>query len=94
MTKRKRSTDCRQLFSRLSEYLDGEMPPGLCEELRAHLDRCTSCEAFAGTLKRIVDLCRALPPLSLSDDVRAELKSVLAHREHRGNMFRALGSFQ
>ena len=77
MTKDEAPKDCRRMFARLSDYLDGELAPALCDELRAHLDGCTPCEAFAGTLERTVDLCRALPSRALPDDLRAELRVLL-----------------
>lgn len=69
--------DCRGLFARLSEYLDGELPGPLCEEIRVHLDGCRSCERFCETLRRTVDLCRRLPPVPLPAEVRRELRALL-----------------
>lgn len=76
-------TDCRELFARLSEYLDGELPPGTCEELQAHLARCPPCQAFARTLRRTVELCRQLPARPVSDDLRRELRACLERRGGR-----------
>ncbi len=75
--------ECRELFARLSEYLDGELPPGLCDEIHRHLQACTPCEAFAATLRRTIDLCRALPAAPLDEHLRAELKALLARAKHR-----------
>lgn len=76
------TVDCREMFARLSEYLDGEVPPNLCEELARHLEGCTPCEAFARTLRRTVGLCRQLPPRPLPEHVRRELRALL--RRERG----------
>jgi anti-sigma factor RsiW len=68
---------CRDLFARLSEYLDGEMPPAVCEELRRHLAGCERCEAFLDSLRFTVELCRCLPPPALPDDLRRRLHALM-----------------
>ena len=50
------SMNCRELFERLSEYVDGELSQELCEEIRKHLDGCDPCVNFAKTLKTTADL--------------------------------------
>ena len=72
------TVDCRDMFARLSEYLDSELPPNLCEELARHLEGCMPCEAFTRTLRHTVDLCRQLPPRPLPEDFRRELRALLA----------------
>jgi anti-sigma factor (TIGR02949 family) len=69
--------ECRHLLARLSEYLDGEIPPGVCEELQRHLETCAACATLARTLRRTVDLCRALPARPLPDELRARLRHLL-----------------
>jgi anti-sigma factor RsiW len=65
------------MFARLSEYLDGELPDTLCEELSRHLEGCTPCEAFMRTLRMTVDLCRTLPPAPLPEHLRRELRALV-----------------
>ena len=36
-------TDCDAAVMRLFEFLDGEMGPGDCERLQAHLEECAPC---------------------------------------------------
>lgn len=55
-----RSTQCREVFGNLSEYLDGELPPADCERMRNHMDACPACVAFIEDLKRAIDRCRSL----------------------------------
>lgn len=71
------------MFARLSEYLDGELPENLCEELSRHLAGCTPCETFTRTLEHTVDLCRRLPARQLPDDVRAELRALVERERAR-----------
>ena len=52
--------DCRELFARLSEYLDRELDTTAAEEIRRHLEHCPPCQICLGTLQRTVSLCAAL----------------------------------
>ena len=68
---------CRELFERLSEYVDGELPQEICEEIRHHIVGCEPCESFAKTLKKTADLCHRLPSKSIPPDVAADLRAFL-----------------
>ncbi|HSB71732.1 MAG TPA: zf-HC2 domain-containing protein [Candidatus Methylomirabilis sp.] len=72
------SMSCRELFERLSEYVDGELPPEICEEIRQHMDGCDPCVAFANTLKKTADLCRRLPSKPMPPEVADNLRTFLA----------------
>ncbi len=74
--------DCKEMFARLSEFLDGELTQELCEEIQAHLEGCRPCEAFARALRRTVELCRQLPSKPLPEQLRQELR-VLVESERR-----------
>ena len=69
---------CRELFERLSEYVDGELSEEICREIRQHMQGCDPCVAFAKTLKTTADLCRRLPSQPLPPDVEANLEAFLA----------------
>ncbi len=73
--------NCRELFERLSEYLDGELSPERCAEIRRHMDGCDPCINFAKTLRVTADLCRRLPAHRVPPEVAADLRAFLsAHR--------------
>ncbi len=69
---------CRELFERLSEYVDGELSEEMCREIRQHMQDCDPCVAFANTLKKTADLCRRLPEQPLPAEVAANLHAFLA----------------
>jgi anti-sigma factor RsiW len=71
------SMTCRELFERLSDYVDGELSQEICEEIRRHMEGCDPCVAFAKTLKKTADLCRRLPSQPIPPEVAADLRSVL-----------------
>jgi hypothetical protein len=72
------SMTCRELFERLSEFVDGELPEGICEEIRTHMDGCDPCVNFTKTLKTTADLCRRLPSKPIPPEVAANLHTFLA----------------
>lgn len=55
-----RPAACRELFSNLSEYLDGRVEPRTCAEMSRHIESCPSCIAFMNDLRAAIDRCRAL----------------------------------
>jgi anti-sigma factor RsiW len=50
--------ECKEIFARLSEYLDLELPEGDCEEIRRHIQGCGPCVTFVESLEKSVELCR------------------------------------
>jgi anti-sigma factor (TIGR02949 family) len=72
------SMTCRELFERLSEYVDGELSQELCEEIRKHMDGCDPCVNFAKTLKTTAELCRRLPSQPIPPEVAVDLRSFLS----------------
>lgn len=69
--------ECRALLARLSEFLDGELPPGLCQEIEGHMAGCPPCRDVIETLRRTVGLCRALPRKELPEETRAAIRALL-----------------
>jgi len=75
------SAECRALFERLSDYLDGELEAEVCSKLDLHLSGCPPCRAFLESLRRTVALTRDLPPTPLPEEMRRRLLE--AYRELR-----------
>jgi anti-sigma factor (TIGR02949 family) len=67
------SAECRAIFARLSEYLDRELDPELCERIDEHLAGCPACEAFLASLRRTVELLGDVEPVELPEAVRSEI---------------------
>lgn len=68
---------CKQLFALLSEFIDGQLPDGICREIEAHLGDCEPCHAFLRTLQKTVEICQQLPSEPLPEETRRELKELL-----------------
>lgn len=56
----RRPAECRELFARLSDYLDGRLEPLSCDHLRAHIEACPSCVAFLHDLRSAIDRCHSM----------------------------------
>ena len=71
---------CRALFARLSDYIDHQIDPGVCERLETHLDGCAPCQAYLASLEETIRRCRnhCPPPMKkkLQSDLRALLKTL------------------
>jgi len=72
----KRPSDCRELFSDLSDYLDGKIEPLTCEQMRAHIEACPACVAFLRDLRVAIDRCRSLE-IPCDRAVTLRLRSIL-----------------
>lgn len=70
------SPECRELFSNLSEYVDGRIEPLTCEEMRRHIEACPACGAFLRDLRGAIDRCRSLK-IQCDAAVAPRLRSIL-----------------
>lgn len=66
--------NCENLLGSLSEYIDGELSPELCQEIEKHLAGCENCRVVLNTTKRTIDLVHSpVEKPDLPDDVRERL---------------------
>jgi len=71
---------CKQIFAKLSEFLDGELAAKDCRQLERHLEGCPPCVAYLESLKATVEACRkyqAPKGPDLSKQVKAALLAAL-----------------
>jgi RNA polymerase sigma-70 factor (ECF subfamily) len=71
-----RPAECRELFSNLSEYLDGRVEPHTCEAMRSHIESCPACVAFLRDLRGAIDRCHSLE-VPCDPAVAPRLRSIL-----------------
>ena len=76
-----------QWTDKLSDYLDGELPPDQRAQLEAHLMQCVSCGAALADLKRIVARAQSLedrePAHDLWPDIAARIGATAARQPRR-----------
>lgn len=70
---------CKEIFEMLSQYLDRELPPEVCDCMETHIQGCPPCVDFVKTLEKTVRICRDLQaqqkPAAISPALREELKA-------------------
>lgn len=76
--------ECREIFERLSEYLDGELPPDPCAVLEAHFEDCAPCRAFLESLRATVRLIERDEHPPLPDDLRRRIREAYRALEREG----------
>jgi predicted anti-sigma-YlaC factor YlaD len=62
--------ECKALFARLSEYLDGEIDAEGCAHVDGHLADCPPCRDFLESLRRTVRLVQSEPGGVLPEEAR------------------------
>jgi RNA polymerase sigma-70 factor, ECF subfamily len=72
----KRPAECRDLFTNLSDYMDGRIEAPNCDEMRAHIEACPACVAFLRELRTAIDRCRTLE-ISCDGAVAQRLRTIL-----------------
>ena len=69
---------CKDILEKLSENIDEELDPGLCDEIDGHMGDCPPCVAFMNTLKKTVKLYnKAGEEVSIPSDVKSRLHDFL-----------------
>ncbi|MGB7554952.1 MAG: sigma-70 family RNA polymerase sigma factor [Candidatus Korobacteraceae bacterium] len=58
----RKTKQCRELFARLSDYIDGVLENDFCRQMHKHLSECGPCLAFLSSLEEVVNICRAYEP--------------------------------
>ena len=74
--------ECQEVFARLSEYIDGELPDDLGASLARHIEDCAPCIEFVESLRKAKELCRgfqgAAQPDKLDPAVREQMRLALS----------------
>ena len=69
---------CREILEKLSDYIDEELDPSICDEVEKHMDGCSPCIAFLNTLKKTVKLYNtAGEEVSIPEEVSRDLHDFL-----------------
>jgi len=68
---------CGEILEKLSEYLDGELDPKLCQELETHMKDCNPCLIFVNTLKKTITLYQYAGHEPLPKEVHVRLHEYL-----------------
>ncbi len=73
--------ECKDLFERISEYIDGEVDQITCEKIEEHFRDCPECKTCFESLKKSVSLCKEMPneevPIEAKQRLRASLTALM-----------------
>jgi RNA polymerase sigma-70 factor, ECF subfamily len=76
-----RGTMCPDVLTLFSQHLEGEIDPGVCATMEAHLAQCNHCRHACESLKRTLAVCRQLPtpdvPASVEASIKASIRAFL-----------------
>ena len=76
--------NCRDLLDKLSEYIDGELDPRLCQEIERHMADCHPCLLFVDSLKKTITLYKYATSEPLPKEVHIRLHEYLKKNCHGG----------
>jgi anti-sigma factor RsiW len=68
---------CRELVERLSDYIDGVLPPALVAEVEGHVATCHGCHVVLDTTQCTILLARAARTTALGADRKRVLLAKL-----------------
>ena len=71
---------CEELLALLSEYVDGTVEPGLCEEFEKHMAGCNPCQVVVDNIRKTITLYKEGRPYELPPKFRQQLHDSLRRR--------------
>ena len=71
---------CEELLAALNQYVDGDLEPGLCDALQAHLNGCNPCQIVVDNIRQTIRLYRASEPYELPPALQVQLGQALRQR--------------
>jgi len=72
--------NCDELLKALSEYVDGTLPVGVCEQFAQHLADCNPCQIVVDNIRKTITLYQYGQPLELPPQLGARLHRCLRER--------------
>jgi anti-sigma factor RsiW len=82
------NANCHELLSSLSDYIDGELEPGLCAEIERHLEECDKCRVVVDSLRKTITLYHVIAE---SAEVPHEVRERLYRRLELGDFLQKTG---
>jgi anti-sigma factor RsiW len=68
---------CRQILSRISAYLDGDLDETTCARIAEHCEACPRCAAVVDGLRATAGLCRQAGSAPLPESVRQRARAAV-----------------
>lgn len=77
--------NCEQWLTAISDYIDGELPNIIREELETHLTECGDCQLLVNTTKKSISLAQQLTSQKISEEIKSRLLSVIDEVKKKSN---------
>jgi len=71
---------CEDLLKAISDYIDGEIDPSICEELENHLQYCDPCKIVVDTVRKTILLYKGTELYELPYEVKERLHKLLSEK--------------
>jgi Predicted transmembrane transcriptional regulator (anti-sigma factor) len=71
---------CEDLLKAISDYIDGEIDPSICEELEKHLQDCDPCKIVVDTVRKTILLYKGTELYELPYEVKERLHKLLREK--------------
>lgn len=68
---------CEDLLKALSDYIDGEIDPSICEEFEKHLRDCEPCKIVVDTVRKTILLYKGTEVYELPCELKERIRSLL-----------------
>ncbi|WP_138933302.1 zf-HC2 domain-containing protein [Roseovarius arcticus] len=75
---------CKEVASRASALIDGELSTWQALQMRLHLAMCKGCERFIGQIRTTRDLTQSLPAGDAHDEADDGHISAILSQLHKG----------
>ena len=72
--------NCKGVIRELSNYIDGDLAPGLKTELERHLEHCEDCAMIVDQTKKSIEILCDSKPVELPSDVRSRLHAAMRQK--------------
>jgi anti-sigma factor RsiW len=72
--------NCKGVIRELSNYIDGDLDPGLKAELERHLEDCKDCTLIVDQTKKSVEILCDSRVVELPPEVRSRLHAALRQK--------------
>jgi anti-sigma factor RsiW len=66
---------CKDVLSRISAYLDGDLPAPQCHDIERHCRDCPACTELTRGLRETIGLCQEAGRTPLPDAVRRRARA-------------------
>ena len=73
-------SDCKKLLSQMSDYIDGDLAPDICQRLEQHLADCPNCRVMYDSLTHTIHIFREGKEQPLPEDLKSSLHKALKTR--------------